>query len=145
MTQEERDGARGSGFVSTDPHTEQPTPPASTRPEGGGAARGAPRLTAEAVREALRPIQDPEIAISIIDLGLVRTIDVSPDGTEVKVTMTLTSPMCPEGPLIVEAVDFAVRGLPGVTKADVELQWNPPWDPRKEASDDVKAMLGIWD
>ena len=101
-------------------------------------------LTVESVREALRPITDPEIAISIVDLGLIRAIDVGADGT-VKVTMTLTTPFCPEGPEIVAAVDGTLRGIPGVTEAAVELQWNPPWDPRTEASDDVKAMLGIWD
>lgn len=102
-------------------------------------------LTVEAVRDALRPIQDPEIFISIVDLGLIRTVEVAPDGTTVKVTMTLTTPFCPEGPMIVEAVKQAISSLPGVVESEVELQWNPPWDPRKEASDDVKAELGIWD
>ena len=102
-------------------------------------------LTPEAVREALTPITDPEIAVSIVELGLIRAIDVSPDGTSVKVTMTLTTPFCPEGPEIVAAVDAKLRTLPGVTEAAVELQWNPPWDPRTDATDDVKAMLGIWD
>lgn len=102
-------------------------------------------LTPDAVRAALVPVQDPEIGISIVDLGLIRTIEVSEDGSKVNVTMTLTSPMCPEGPEIVAAVEFAVKRLPGVTEGTVTLQWNPPWDPRKEASDDVKAELGIWD
>jgi metal-sulfur cluster biosynthetic enzyme len=102
-------------------------------------------LTAEAVREALKPITDPEIAISIVDLGLIRAIEVAPDGATIKVTMTLTTPFCPEGPAIVAEVDATVRALPGVKDATVELQWNPPWDPRKEASDEVKAELGIWD
>jgi metal-sulfur cluster biosynthetic enzyme len=102
-------------------------------------------LTTDAVREALRPITDPEIAISIVDLGLIRNIELSADRSSVKVTMTLTSPFCPEGPEIVAAVDGALRILPGVREAAVELQWNPPWDPRAEASDDVKATLGIWD
>jgi len=102
-------------------------------------------LTVEAVREALRPIQDPEIFISIVDLGLIRAIEVSPDATKVKVTMTLTTPFCPEGPMIVEAVNETLRALPGVHEAEVDLQWNPPWDPRKEASEEVRAELGIWD
>jgi metal-sulfur cluster biosynthetic enzyme len=70
---------------------------------------------------------------------------VAPDGARVSVTMTLTTPFCPEGPMIVAAVESAVRNLPGVADASVALQWSPPWDPRKEASDDVKAMLGIWE
>jgi metal-sulfur cluster biosynthetic enzyme len=102
-------------------------------------------LTVDAVREALRPIQDPEIFISIVDLGLIRAVEISPDGAKVKVTMTLTTPFCPEGPMIVEAVNEALRALSGVREAEVDLQWNPPWDPRTEASDEVKAELGIWD
>ncbi len=102
-------------------------------------------LTEEAVREAIRSVVDPEIAISVVDLGLIRTITVSADGSDVTVAMTLTSPFCPEGPMIVAEVESAVRRLPGVTAARVELQWSPPWDPRKDADDEVKAMLGIWD
>ncbi|MFH1176305.1 MAG: metal-sulfur cluster assembly factor [Acidobacteriota bacterium] len=101
-------------------------------------------LTVELVREALRPIQDPEIAYSILELGLIRGIEITAEGA-VKVTMTLTTPFCPEGPLIMAAVESAVRGLPGVTAAAIELQWNPPWDPKKDASEEVKAELGIWD
>jgi metal-sulfur cluster biosynthetic enzyme len=101
-------------------------------------------VTEEQVREAIRPVVDPEIAISVLDLGLVRKVDVAEDGA-VTVTMTLTSPFCPEGPMIVAAVESAVRAVPGVTGARVELQWTPPWDPRKDADDEVKAMLGIWD
>jgi metal-sulfur cluster biosynthetic enzyme len=103
------------------------------------------QLTEQTVREALRPIQDPEIFISIVDLGLIRAVEVAPDGTTVKVTMTLTTPFCPEGPMIVEAVKQALSSLPGVKESEVALQWNPPWDPRKDASDEVKADLGIWD
>jgi len=102
-------------------------------------------LTVESVRAALEPITDPEIAVSIVELGLIRKIEIDADGTRVKVTMTLTTPFCPEGPEIVAAVDNALRSLPGVSEASVELQWTPAWDPRTEASDDVKAMLGIWD
>ena len=102
-------------------------------------------LTADAVREALRPIEDPEIGFSLVDLGLIRAIDVSPDGATVKITMTLTTPFCPEGPFLVEAVKQATAALPGVTDATVELAWNPPWDPKTEATEDVRAALGIWD
>ena len=102
-------------------------------------------LTAEAVKEALKPVVDPEIFISIVDLGLIRNVEVAPDGRKVKVTMTLTTPFCPEGPMIVEQVKQIAASLPGVSESEVELVWTPPWDPRKEASDEVKAELGIWD
>jgi len=102
-------------------------------------------VTSESVRAALQPITDPEIAVSIVELGLIRKIEVNAGGARVKVTMTLTTPFCPEGPEIVAAVDHALRSIPGVLEASVELQWTPAWDPRKEASEDVRAMLGIWD
>ena len=101
-------------------------------------------LTPESVREALKPVVDPEIYISIVDLGLIRGVEVG-SGGKVKVTMTLTTPFCPEGPMIVEQVKQIVAALPGVAESEVELQWSPPWDPRTEASEDVKAELGIWD
>ena len=102
-------------------------------------------LTADGVREALRPIVDPEIYISIVDLGLIRAVEVSEDGAKVRIIMTLTTPFCPEGPMIVEQVKQIVAALPGVRESEVELVWTPPWDPRTEASDEVKAELGIWD
>lgn len=101
-------------------------------------------LTPEAIKKALQPVVDPEIGISVVDLGLIRDIQITPEGV-VTVRMTLTSPFCPEGPAIVQEVEQTVRLLPGVKEAAVELVWNPPWDPRTEASDEVKAMLGIWD
>lgn len=102
-------------------------------------------LTPDAVKAALSPITDPEIGISIADLGLIRRVEVSEEGKTVTVTMTLTSPFCPEGPAIVAAVEHTLRTLPGVANASVQLEWDPPWDPRTEASDEVKAELGIWD
>ncbi len=102
-------------------------------------------VTVEQVKTCLQPVQDPEIGLSIVDLGLIRGIEVDPDEGAVTVKMTLTSPMCPLGPEIVEAARFAVSRLEGVSKAEVELVWSPPWDPRIDANDEVKAMLGIWD
>jgi len=102
-------------------------------------------LTPESVRAALQPIQDPEIFISIVDLGLIRDVQVAPLRGWVKVTMTLTTPFCPEGPMIIEQVHETLRLLPGVREEEVELVWNPPWDPASEAAGEVKAELGIWD
>jgi len=101
-------------------------------------------VSEDAVREAVRAVVDPEIAISVVDLGLIRKITVAEDGA-VTIAMTLTSPFCPEGPMIVAEVEAAARTIPGVAGARVELQWSPPWDPRKDADDEVKALLGIWD
>jgi metal-sulfur cluster biosynthetic enzyme len=101
--------------------------------------------TQEEVREALKTVEDPELHIGIVDLGLVYGIDVAGErNEEVNVTMTLTSPMCPVGPLFKEAVETRVKSLAGVERSSVEITFTPPWDPRTMASDDAKVQLGIW-
>lgn len=99
--------------------------------------------TEEQIREALQVVEDPEIGISIMDLGLVYDTAIGEDG-KVTVTMTLTTPFCPAGPMITSQVEAVVASLPGVEKVDVDITFSPPWDPRTMASDDVKAMLGMW-
>lgn len=95
------------------------------------------------VIEALRPIHDPEIRIGIVDLGLVYDADVNEDGV-VKVKMTLTTPACPYGEMLVAMVHRELEELPGVTKVEVILVWDPPWDPKEMCSDLAKDQLGIW-
>ncbi len=101
--------------------------------------------TAEQVREALTDVKDPELNLGILDLGLVYDILVEGEsGEHVTVMMTLTSPMCPVGPMFKKSVEDHVRAIDGVKSANVEITFTPPWDPKTMASDDVKAMLGIW-
>jgi metal-sulfur cluster biosynthetic enzyme len=102
------------------------------------------KLTPEHVLKALKPIQDPEIYLSIVDLGLVYGVDVAADGKKVVVRMTLTGPGCPVGPQILAAVHNTVSRIPGVTEPDVQLVWDPPWNPVVHASDEAKDALGIW-
>jgi metal-sulfur cluster biosynthetic enzyme len=98
--------------------------------------------TEDAVREALREnVYDPEIGVNIVDLGLV--YDVAVEDGVADVTMTLTTPMCPLGPIIESEVDMAVKELPGITGSRVNIVWNPPWDPSK-MSEDAKLELGFW-
>jgi metal-sulfur cluster biosynthetic enzyme len=92
--------------------------------------------------ERLRELNDPEINMSIVELGLV--YDVQYEDGDVLVTMTLTSPGCPLGPVIRGEVYAKLREVPGVKDVDVQIVWSPPWDPRTMASDDVKMQLGIW-
>ncbi len=94
------------------------------------------------IKEAIRPIQDPEIHLGILDLGLIYGVESHPNGT-VRVRMTLTSPSCPVGPLLQAQVHAAVLKLPGVQEAKVELVWDPQWDPRTMATDDIKMELGL--
>ncbi len=95
--------------------------------------------------EALRPVIDPEMNLSIVDLGLLRSVEVEPDDGNVQIDLTLTSPMCPLAPEIITATRNAAMGVAGVRSCFVDLVWSPPWDPRTDATEDVRAELGIWD
>ena len=95
----------------------------------------------ERVVEALKEIYDPEIPVNIYDLGLVYGVDVS-DGNHVVVTMTLTTPNCPVAESMPGEVELRVGAVPGVGSAEVNLVWDPPWDPQK-MSDDAKLELGM--
>ena len=84
--------------------------------------------TEERVREALRSVDDPEVGMNIVDLGLVYRIDVAPE--LVCVELTMTTPACPMGDLITENADRAVRAaLPDSVAVEVALVWDPPWTP----------------
>ena len=98
--------------------------------------------TVEELREKLSEVMDPEINLSIVELGLV--YDIAFDDGTVLVTMTLTSPGCPLGPVIRGEAYAKLKELPGVKDVDVQIVWNPPWDPRTMASEDVRIQLGIW-
>ncbi|MEO9254646.1 MAG: metal-sulfur cluster assembly factor [Tepidiformaceae bacterium] len=98
--------------------------------------------TNEELLAKVAEVQDPEIQMGIVELGLV--YDVSYDNGEVLVTMTLTSPGCPLGPVIRGEVYAKLREIPAVKDVDVQIVWNPPWDPRTMASEDVRMALGIW-
>lgn len=100
-------------------------------------------LSEDLVRERLRDVYDPELNLSILELGLIYDVDISEDG-RIAVTYTLTSPGCPLGPMIDAQIQDALMDLPGVTTVIPQLTFSPPWDPRTMASEDVKMMLGIW-
>ena len=97
------------------------------------------------VTEALRRVIDPEMNLNIVDLGLVRRVDFEEETGDATIGLTLTSPMCPMGPQIMDAVRNKTLSVPGVRHAQVDMVWSPPWDPRTDASEDVRAELGIWD
>ena len=101
-------------------------------------------LTEQQVIEAIRPVTDPEVGFSIVDLGLIYEVVLDDGGKDVQVKMTLTSPMCPVGPQILAATHASVEELDQVENVDVQLVWDPPWDPAVMASEEVKDRLGIW-
>lgn len=93
--------------------------------------------TREQIIEALKAVEDPELFLDIWFLGLIYGIDI--DGERVKIEMTLTSPMCPAGPEMVQQVQEKVSSLDGVEGVDINVVFSPPWEP----SDEVKAALGL--
>jgi len=95
----------------------------------------------EAVIDALKEIYDPEIPVNIYDLGLVYGVDVTQDGHAV-VTMTLTTPHCPVAESMPGEVELRVGSVPGIGMAEVNLVWDPPWNPQL-MSDEAKLELGM--
>lgn len=115
----------------------------------GVKAAAGPKVRFTDIRDALMPIVDPEIRIGIVDLGLVYGAKVEPgekpeDCDNVRVQLTLTSPQCPYGPMLLAQVHGALAKLKGVRDVDVDLVWTPTWDPRVMASEEAKDMLGIF-
>jgi metal-sulfur cluster biosynthetic enzyme len=94
------------------------------------------------VRERLREVLDPEMRLSVVDLGLIYGIEI--EGAKVRVTYTLTSPACPLAPVIAEQIRSAVLDIPGVRDVELSLTFSPSWDARTMASEDAKMELGIW-
>lgn len=112
----------------------------AAKPEGVAAGKPGGDLY-EGVIAALRDIFDPEIPVNIYDLGLIYGVEVSDEG-HVIVTMTLTTPHCPVAESMPSEVEMRVCAVPGVRDAEVNLVWDPPWDPQK-MSDEAKLELGM--
>jgi metal-sulfur cluster biosynthetic enzyme len=97
-------------------------------------------VTRERVFDALRPIIDPDLGMSIIDLGLI--YDVRLDGDTVEIDMTLTSMGCPAGAYLHETVRQCVEKLAGVREAAVNLVWDPPWS-EERIEPELRFALGL--
>ncbi|MBI2208467.1 metal-sulfur cluster assembly factor [Candidatus Woesearchaeota archaeon] len=93
--------------------------------------------TKEEVIEALKKVNDPEIGIDVYTLELI--YDVKVEDGRVEILMTLTTPMCPYGPMLIEEIRARVRELKGVKEVDVEVTFDPPWQP----SEQLRATLGV--
>ena len=115
------------GFLSAKP------PEVSADQPGGAIYDG--------VIDALKEIYDPEIPVNIYELGLIYGVEVSPDG-DVTVAMTLTTPHCPVAESMPGEVELRVGAVPGVRDAEVNLVWEPAWDPAK-MSDEARLELGM--
>ncbi len=95
----------------------------------------------EEVVRMLRMVYDPEIPVNIYDLGLIYRIEVL-DGGVVDIDMTLTAPNCPAVDFIVEDVIMKVEGIDDVTKVNVNIVFDPPWD-QDMMSEEAKLELGF--
>ena len=93
--------------------------------------------------KALRKVYDPEMPVNIYELGLIYRIDVDDTGAAA-VRMTLTAPNCPVAGTLPGEVERAVRSVPGVTRAQIELTFDPPWS-KERMSAAAKLALGIED
>jgi metal-sulfur cluster biosynthetic enzyme len=96
--------------------------------------------TSEDVTEALRQVEDPELGMDVVELGLIYDVEVA--GPRVKVLYSLTSMGCPAGPLIEQDIARVVHEIPEIEAVDTELTFDPPWTPER-MSDDAKFILGI--
>ena len=97
-------------------------------------------VTKDDVVEALHGVEDPELGMDIVELGLFYDAEI--EGPNVKVVHSLTSMGCPAGPMIQEDIQAVASQVPGVENVEIELTWDPPWTPDR-MSDDAKFILGF--
>ena len=100
----------------------------------------AEEVSEDLVKLALRKVKDPELNLNILDLGLIYGIRVDADA--VNIDMTLTSPGCPSGPEIMKGAEDAIKAIPGVREATVNLVWAPFWTPDR-VDPRMRAYLGL--
>ena len=101
----------------------------------------------EEVMHALQAVEDPELDISIVDLGLVYAVrfEDRDEGKPAEIDLTLTSPGCPAAPEIMAAAHRAALQTDGLESVHINLVWTPRWDPRVHATEDARMDMGIWD
>ena len=95
----------------------------------------------EKIIDALRTIYDPEIPVNIFELGLIYKVDIE-DDNKVRVDMTLTSPHCPVAEILPEEVRQKIYAVDGVTDAEVDVVWEPPWNPSM-MTEEAQLELGF--
>jgi len=122
--------------MTDSPLAEQPH--AAWTPDGETAGKP----SEAALIDAIATVYDPEIPVNIYELGLIYAIDIGDDG-HVKVEMTLTAPACPSAQELPEQVREAVMAVPGVTGAEVETVWDPPWD-QSRMSEEARLQLNMY-
>ncbi|MEM2855834.1 MAG: PqqD family peptide modification chaperone [Candidatus Nitrosocaldaceae archaeon] len=97
------------------------------------------QVTVEQIRDALKKCMDPEIPLSVVDLGLIYGIDIN-ERNDVKIKMTMTTRGCPLHDTLVRDVRNALKDLKGLGDVNVEIVWDPPWTPDR-MSEEAKAKI----
>jgi FeS assembly SUF system protein len=132
--------------VSDDQATTAAAAPAETPAETHGSwtpqGETPPGISEDAVIGAIATVYDPEIPVNIYELGLIYAVDIGDDGL-VKVEMTLTTPSCPSAQELPSQVEEMIRTVPGVKDVNVEIVWDPPWDPSR-MTDDARLALNMY-
>ncbi len=95
----------------------------------------------QGVIDMLKTVYDPEIPVDIYELGLIYEVEAE-EGGDVRIVMTLTSPMCPVAETLPPEVEAKARGVEGVTDVALDLVWEPPWSPEM-MSEAAKLELGM--
>ena len=99
------------------------------------------RITIKEVIDKLKECTDPEVGINIVDLGLIYGIQID-ENNNIKLKMTMTSPMCPVASIILADAQLRLENIPDVGKVEIELVWEPLWSPDM-ISQEVKQKLGV--
>ena len=119
-----------------------PAPATTWTPDGEIAVAAEGKPNEDALIEACASVYDPEIPVNIYELGLIYAIETD-DDNRVKVEMTLTAPGCPSAQELPEAVRQAVLAVDHVNACDVEVVWDPPWDPSR-MTEDARLALNMF-
>lgn len=98
-------------------------------------------VTKDQIMGKLKTVLDPELHINVVDLGLV--YDVAVENSKVKLLMTLTTPGCPLAAYFEKDLKEKIKEVPEVSEVEIELTFDPPWDPSK-MSQDAREQLGIF-
>jgi FeS assembly SUF system protein len=127
----------------------QATTPVADKPADNAAITGSSALSQEeldrltdGIVAAIKTVYDPEIPADIYELGLIYKIDIA-DDRKVVVDMTLTTPNCPSAQELPMMVENAVASVPGVGPVEVNVVWDPPWEPSR-MSDEARVVLNMW-
>jgi metal-sulfur cluster biosynthetic enzyme len=103
-------------------------------------------VTKESVLAAIHPVEDPEMEISLVELGLVYDVRIEEknDSIHAEIDLTLTSPGCPMAPEIMASVHRAALSTEGLETVHINLVWTPRWEPKIHASEDALMDMGIF-